>query len=110
MAYDVPTRLWKRIGADFDSPGPRVAPPPREVRQTCDAEYSVDSYFDRPVQRSTRVVRVAAIHIGPKVTRAGGITGTATARVLVRDKAGTRAWPVHLVEYRGRWRLLEHYD
>lgn len=110
MAYHVPTRLWKRIGASFDAPGPRVAPPPAEVLRTCRGEYSFKTFFERPVQRVTYVVRVSPIHIGSRVRDAGGITGTASAVARVRDKEGLRDWPLHLVQYRGRWRVLEHYD
>jgi hypothetical protein len=111
MAYDVPTRLWKRIGADFDAPGPRVAPPPAEVLSNCRGEFSFTTFFDRPLVRTTRVLRVSAIHIGPPVRGAGGITRTASAGVRVRDKDGVHEWgPVYLVRYRGRWRVLQHYD
>jgi predicted small lipoprotein YifL len=110
MAYDVPTRLWKRIGADFDAPGPPVAPPPARVLQNCREEYSFKTFFDRPVLRATRVVRVPRIRIGSPVRRAGGITNTASAVAVVRDKEGIHRWPLHLVEYRGRWRVLLHYD
>jgi hypothetical protein len=110
MAYDVPTRLWKRIGASFDSPGPPVAPPPEMVLRNCRGEYSFKTFFDRPILRATRVVGVARIRVGSPVRDAGGITNTASAVARVRDKEGLHDWPVHLVQYRGRWRILVHYD
>jgi hypothetical protein len=110
MAYDVPTRLWKRIGADFDAPGPQVAPPPLEVERNCHGEYSFTTFFDRPIQRATRVVGVRRIRIGSAVQDAGGITNTASAVARIRDKEGLHDWPLHLVQYRGRWRILLHYD
>jgi hypothetical protein len=110
MAYDVPMRLWERIGADFDAPGPPVAPPPAEVLGNCRSEYSFKTFFDRPIQRATFVVSVGRIRIGPVVRHAGGITNTASALARVRDKAGPHDWPLHLVQYRGRWRVLLHYD
>jgi hypothetical protein len=87
-----------------------VAPPPAEVLRTCRSEYSFKTFFERPVGRVTYVVRVAPIRIGPRVRHAGGITGTASAVALVRDKEGRHSWPMHLVQYRGRWRVLLHYD
>jgi len=110
MAYDVPTRLWKRIGADFDAPGPQVAPTPLEVERNCHGEYSFTTFFDRPIQRATRVVGVRRIRIGSAVQDAGGITNTASAVARIRDKEGLHDWPLHLVQYRGRWRILLHYD
>ena len=110
MTYDVPTRLWKRIGADLDSPGPPVAPPPLEVERNCHAAFPFTTSFDGPILRATRVVRVKRIRIGSPVQDAGGITNTASAVARVRDKEGLHDWPLHLVEYRGRWRILEAYD
>lgn len=107
MLYDTASFLWKRLEfVDPQSPGAARSAPASRVERDCVSEFAFAGTFEGAMFSGTRIVRVRRIRVEHAVRDPGGIIRTAVAELTTRHHSQPPVTGrLHLVLYRGRWRV-----
>lgn len=107
ILYDTASFLWRRLEfVDPPDSAPSPTEPPSRVHRDCLEEFVFQGRFAGAIFSGTRIVAIRRIRVEGPVHGAGGITRTAVAEVILQHHSRPPVTSrLHLVRYRGRWRV-----